>query len=470
MSWRDALALVARELRRRATRAALTIAAVALAAALLTALVTIARTAQNRVLSEVTTGGSLAGIKVVAAAPDPSQVDQDNATPGPPKPLDDAALGRIRSLSGVGAVYPVLSVPVLVLAPEQVTLPGAAAPTTTLPPAAGSPSPPASTSTTLGAAAGTGPAAGVGPVEAYPDDLVGLPANGTSNLPVTIVAGRLPISGNEVAVTPDFLDRLHIPAKDATAVLGVSLEVGFPRAFRPGSSRSMWLHPVIVGVAAQDAGNGQLIGTLGVAETGRDWILASGAANAISVGLQPTTYTGLFVVAKQLNKVATVRNQITAVGYSTSADEQLIASVQRYIRVVEIVLAGIGLIALVVAALGIANALFAAVRERRREIGVLKAIGASDADVLRIFLLEALAVGTVGGLIGVGIGSGVAVLVGVAVNRYLQSEGVAPLQLSISLGVLGAAVAGSALLAALSGLLPAAQAARLPAREAVEAG
>lgn len=446
MTWADTFRLVGRELRRRAGRSALTVAAVALAAALLTALVTIAQTAQTRVLSEVTTGGSLAGIKVAAAAPDPTQIDRDNAAPGPPKPLDDSALRRIRNLPNVDSVYPVVTVPVVVLAPTRIAVPGTPAN------AVGSAVP------------------GLGPDEPYGDSLVGVAVDQAARLPITLLAGRLPTSANEIAVTPDFLDRLHIPQKQATAVLGVTLEFGFPRGFRRGSSRSMWLHPVIVGVAAQDAGTGQLIGTLGLAETGRDWILAGGAASAASFGLQPTTYTGLFVIANRLDKVATLRNRITAVGYSTSAPEQLIASVQRYLRVVEIVLAGIGLIALVVAALGIANALFAAVRERRREIGVLKAIGARDRDVLRIFLIEALAVGAVGGVIGVALGAAVAATVGLAVNRYLASQGIAPLHLAISLVVLGGAVVGAALLAGLAGLVPAARAARLPAREAVESG
>jgi hypothetical protein len=460
VTWRDALGLVGRELRRRAGRSALTVAAVALAAALLTALVTIAQTAQNRVLSEVTTGGPLAGIKVAAAAPDPSQVDRDNAVPGPPKPIDEAALRRIRALPNVDTVLPVVAVPIVVLGPGPVTIPGGPAP----------PGGAAATAAASAASASGGARPGVGPTAPYGDSLVGIPLNQASRAPVTLLAGRLPGSAAEIAVTPDFLDRLHIPQKYAAAVLGLPLEFGFPRGFRRGSSRALWLHPVIVGVAAQDAGPGQLLGTLQLAETGRDWILAGGADSASSFGLQPTTYTGLFVISDRLDKVATLRNRITAVGYSTSAPQQLIASVQRYLRVVEIVLAGVGLIALVVATLGIANALFAAVRERRREIGVLKAIGARDRDVLRIFLIEALSVGGVGGLIGAALGTGVAASVGLAVNRYLASQGIAPLHLSISITVLIGAVAGAALLAGLAGLVPAGRAARLPAREAVEAG
>ncbi|MBA3956543.1 MAG: hypothetical protein H0X58_07755, partial [Acidimicrobiia bacterium] len=77
MSWRDALALAGKGVQRRPGRAVLTVLAVALAAALLTALLTIAGTAETKVLDELAKGGPLAGIKVAAAEPDPGQIDQD---------------------------------------------------------------------------------------------------------------------------------------------------------------------------------------------------------------------------------------------------------------------------------------------------------------------------------------------------------------------------------------------------------
>ena len=82
MSWRDAITLAVRGVRRRPGRAVLTVLAVLLATSLLTALLTISNTAQTRVLNQLSTGGPLASIKVAAAAPDPTQVDQDNAAPG----------------------------------------------------------------------------------------------------------------------------------------------------------------------------------------------------------------------------------------------------------------------------------------------------------------------------------------------------------------------------------------------------
>ena len=140
----------------------------------------------------------------------------------------------------------------------------------------------------------------------------------------------------------------------------------------------------------------------------------------------------------------------------------------KYLHVVDIVLGGIGTIALVIAVLGIANALLAAVRERHREIGVLKAIGARDRDILRWFELEALLVGAAGGVLGALLGLGVAAAVGGMVNGYLVSEGLDGIDLGtipITLGLVG--VVGSMLLSVLAGALPALRAARLPARDAV---
>jgi ABC-type antimicrobial peptide transport system permease subunit len=178
-------------------------------------------------------------------------------------------------------------------------------------------------------------------------------------------------------------------------------------------------------------------------------------------------YAAVVVVADQLSDVQTVRAEIATVGYNSSAPEGLLVSIGRYIHVVEIVLSGIGFVALVIAALGIANALFASVRERRHEIGVLKAIGARDSDVLRIFLAEAMAIGLAGGLLGTSAGIGIALAIGAEASSYLSAQGLAGVSLSIPwvLPLVGAA--GSAVLALVAGLPAAVRAAHLPAREAV---
>jgi putative ABC transport system permease protein len=433
VTWRDAIGLAVTTVRRRPGRALLTVLAVTLAAALLTALLTISTTAETRVLDQLSSGGPLAGIKVAAAAPDPGQVDQDNARPGDPRSLDDAAIGRIRDLPDVRDVVPIVSTPMYVITPAR-----------------------------------DRDNHRIGP---FREDIVGIDMAKVNQLPITVVAGRLPVEGStgEVAVTQGYLDRLGLQRTDAPQVVGTALAMASPQivsAVGRERVRGRWVKVAIVGVVAQEAGDGQFLGTTELVDQARDWSRA-GVDQSSALQLPTSPYTGLFVVARGIDNVSKVRNQVTAIGYSTSAPENLIASVRRYLQVVEIVLSAVGIIALVVAALGISNAMLAAVRERRREIGVLKAIGARDRDVYRVFLLEAGTLGFVGGVLGTAVGWAIAGVVGRVVNSYLAEQRLVGVHLSLPFPVIVGGVIGSTVLALAAGTLPAVRAARLPAREAV---
>jgi hypothetical protein len=451
--WRDAAGLAARSLRRRFGRSVLTVLAVALAATLLTALVTIAGTAQTKVLSELSRGGPLAGIKVAAAAPDPSQIDNDNARPGPPKDLDDSVRQAIVAMPGVESVVPLVASQVLVVPPDP---PVRADVLAGLPPVAS-----------------TLPVPGeVRAPDPFAESVVGVDLDRADDLPITVLAGRLPVnhSHNEVAVTQGYLSRMGLTRRHAAAVVGTEVVFGAPRVFETGDRprlRSMWTRAVVVGVVAQEAAPGQLLVPLERSLAAREWTRAGGDGGG-RLEIPTTEYSGLFVVARGLDRVNEVRSRITDLGYSTSAPENLVASVQRYLRVVEIVLAGIGLIALVIASLGITNAMLAAVRERRREIGVLKAIGARDRDVARVFLLEAAVLGLLGGLLGTVSGWLAALAMSRVVNRYLAAQGLVGVELGFPLLILAGGVLGSTVLALMAGTLPARRASRLPAREAME--
>jgi putative ABC transport system permease protein len=89
--------------------------------------------------------------------------------------------------------------------------------------------------------------------------------------------------------------------------------------------------------------------------------------------------------------------------------------------------------------------------------------------VLHVFLLEAGMLGFVGGLIGTVLGVAIARTVGAVVNGYLTSQGLAGTHAVVPLIVMLGAVVGATSLAVLAGAVPAVRAARLPAREAVDA-
>jgi ABC-type antimicrobial peptide transport system permease subunit len=471
MRWRDAASMAATSIRRRFGRSVLTVAAVALAATLLTALVTIAGTARTKVLSELSKGGPLSGINVAAAEADPSQVDNDSPRPGPPRDLDDRVRASIAALPDVKSVLPIVAAGVNVVVAEP---PAKADVLARLPP------PPSTVASTIAVAPATTNATVARPTvpglktpDPFPETMVGIDLDRASLLPITILSGRLPTphSLSEVAVTQGFLTRMGLTKKQAAAVVGTEVQLGAPRIFAdsglPQRFRSRWLRATIVGVVAQETAPGQFIVSLEQTRAARAWTAAGGDGGG-RLQIPTSPYSGLFVIASDIDKVNRVRADITQLGYSTSAPENLVASVQRYLRVVEIVLGAIGAIALVIASLGIANALLAAIRERRREIGVLKAIGARDRDIQRIFLFEAGVLGLIGGTVGTAGGFGTALGVSAIVNGYLTAQGLKGVHLGLPWLVLASAVGGSTVLALLAGALPARRAAHLPAREAME--
>jgi putative ABC transport system permease protein len=120
-------------------------------------------------------------------------------------------------------------------------------------------------------------------------------------------------------------------------------------------------------------------------------------------------------------------------------------------------LLGLGAVALLVGGVGIANVMVIAVLERRTEIGLRRALGATRVDVRVQFLVEAVLLSALGGLSGVALGSAITI-------GYASARG---WTISVPLVTLAAAVGVSLVLGALAGLYPAARAARLAPAEAI---
>jgi len=150
--------------------------------------------------------------------------------------------------------------------------------------------------------------------------------------------------------------------------------------------------------------------------------------------------------------------------FTVQTFSDLIASFNAVFNIIQVVFVGIAAISLLVGGIGIANVMFTAVLERTREIGVMKAIGARNKDVLLMFLVESGFLGLVGGLIGIIIGMGISKTVEVFANTVF---GPGTIYASYSPFLIIGMIVFSVGLGALSGVLPARRASKLKPVEAL---
>lgn len=115
-------------------------------------------------------------------------------------------------------------------------------------------------------------------------------------------------------------------------------------------------------------------------------------------------YSQVIVKVSDVNEVIEITDQITAMGFQAFTPQSFVEGINNFYRVLQFIFGGVGAIALLVAAIGIANTMAMSILERTREIGLMKAVGATNRDVLAIFLGEAAGIGFLGGLGGIIIG------------------------------------------------------------------
>ena len=150
--------------------------------------------------------------------------------------------------------------------------------------------------------------------------------------------------------------------------------------------------------------------------------------------------------------------------FSIQTPQQSVQTINTVLGAINIVIAGIAAISLLVGGIGITNTMYTSVLERRKEIGIMKSVGAKNKDVLLIFLVESALLGLVGGIIGAIIGLGLAYLAAFAVSTALPGLNFA---VSLNPALLSLAVGFSFAIGALSGIIPAYQASRLNPVEAL---
>ncbi len=155
-----------------------------------------------------------------------------------------------------------------------------------------------------------------------------------------------------------------------------------------------------------------------------------------------------------------MKNQLKNLNYEALTAADIIGMIDKLFYVIQGFMAAIGAIGVIVALFGIANTMAMSVMERTREIGVMKALGARNRDVRRVFLVEAASIGLIGGLLGLGFGA----LGSLALGWAAQAAVDVPEQVTIfhvSPLLAASAVVFAVVVSVVAGMVPALRAARL---------
>jgi len=173
-------------------------------------------------------------------------------------------------------------------------------------------------------------------------------------------------------------------------------------------------------------------------------------------------YSALNVRLSSPAFVEPVKKEVAGMGLRVFALADQFKEVQRGFLILNMVLAAVGMIAIVVASLGIVNTMVMSILERYSEIGIMKAVGASDQDIRRIFFFESSIIGLFGGVLGFALGWAVSGVINRIVNYFLAKQGVPFIQyFSFPAWLVLGAIAFSVAVSLAAGVYPAMRAARV---------
>ena len=177
---------------------------------------------------------------------------------------------------------------------------------------------------------------------------------------------------------------------------------------------------------------------------------------------QTASYPTVTLRVRSPKYVAPVKKEMESRGFRTFALMDQLEDMRTGFLIMDLFLIAVGMIGISVAALGIVNTMVMSILERYKEIGIMKAVGASDRDVKKIFFFESGVIGFVGGVLGLTLGWVVSMLINLIINTVAARQGVPYMNyFSFPWWLCLGAVAFSVLVSLLAGIYPTVRAARV---------
>jgi putative ABC transport system permease protein len=178
---------------------------------------------------------------------------------------------------------------------------------------------------------------------------------------------------------------------------------------------------------------------------------------------EPEAYDQVYIKTEKVKDVDRIVKKVREMGYETFTISEQLTEIKRAFRIVDALLGAIGIIALIVSALGIMNTMVMSILERTRDIGVMKAIGGSERDIKQIFFFEASLIGLSGGILGIVLGwlvTGLAQMI-MKVSMFRGMDDVPDDLFFFPWWLIISAILFSVLVSLAAGMYPASRAARI---------
>ncbi|MFH1841448.1 MAG: ABC transporter permease [Candidatus Nealsonbacteria bacterium] len=255
--------------------------------------------------------------------------------------------------------------------------------------------------------------------------------------------GRWPSKGNEILVG----------SQVANEIFSKKMEIGSETTIK---GRKFWVTGILNSLGSQQD-DSMVYMDMEVYQdlTGEKRGTASYAMAKLSEGADENVVAE--EIEESLKKTRKRRSGTDEADFSVITSEKMGEIAGTILGIIQIVIIGFASIAIVVGGIGITNSMFTSVRERTKEIGIMKAIGATNSAILSIFLIEAGIIGILGGVGGILFGS----LLAKGIDYYAQLNPSFYFTTTISPWMIIFALAFSLLVGCLAGFFPARQAAKL---------
>lgn len=273
-----------------------------------------------------------------------------------------------------------------------------------------------------------------------------------TNSNLSLSEGRMPKDSNEIIVGYHFAENLWTEQERTTWEDGAAEDGEIPKGYEEsilGKEVTLAMKPygqedtfpeqwtfTIVGVTKQPAKDWIVDKIVLMDESWTETLMASYTANVAEVP-EEVLYTETKVFTASLEDVKAATDELKEMGYSVYSVSEQLEQLDVFFMAFKIGLIFVGTIAVLISSIGIFNTMTMAVTERTREIGVMKAIGASPKLIRRLFLMESAWIGIIGTVLAVIISYAVSYLANlvlpIVVGMALEEESIAEMNLTFSL-------------------------------------